>query len=145
MVRFSNMANRRYTVEEAVRILMDIPGNGDESEDENVVGGEGDIVQNEREIESDESESDNDDFVQPSTSRGRGRGRRGQGRGGRGGTGRKRTDTVDNSRQEDPTFPREYSIYIDVSFLYCCPNSFYAISIQHTLFLEISSKISYYG
>ena len=38
------MASRRYIAEEVRHIILDIPGNGDASDVENMVGGEGDIV-----------------------------------------------------------------------------------------------------
>ena len=65
---------------------MDIPGDGDASDDENMVRDEGDIVLTDNETDS-EVESDNsEEFFeppQPSTLRRRGRGRGGRSRGGR--------------------------------------------------------------
>ena len=46
------MAPRRYTAEEVSRIILDIPGDGDSSDDENMVGGEGDIVLKDKETDS---------------------------------------------------------------------------------------------
>lgn len=71
------MAAKRYSAEEVARFIMEMPGDGDISDDESVVGNEGD-AEIDPQIENEDSDPDYpEDFVAvPSTSTGRGRGHR---------------------------------------------------------------------
>ena len=65
------MASLRYTAEEVSlrikTIILDIPGNGDESDDENVVGGERDIVLTDNETDSEDNSEELFEPPHPST------------------------------------------------------------------------------
>ena len=75
----AKMAAQRFTAAEVARFIMDIPGEGDVSEEENILGEEGDAevdpeVHLDSGSDSDYSQETVEEVNEPSTSRGRGRG-----------------------------------------------------------------------
>ena len=73
----TKMAVQCFTAEEVVGFIMDIPGNGDENDKENLLGEEGDAEvdpEDDSSSDSDYPEESVEEVNEPSTSKGRGRG-----------------------------------------------------------------------